>query len=377
VNGQFNSFEHNGVMNERRNVLTPDALAMIDAIARTGSFAAAAREIGKVPSALTYSVRHLEEALKVTLFDRTSRQAQLTPAGEELLHEARRLLQEMDAVVSRVCRVASGWETQLSIVCDEIISPEYVMELIQGFDALSDAGPHPTTSACTQLRLTHGVLAGTWEALISGQADLAIGVAGEPINPGNIEMRALGDVEFVFAVAPHHPLALAPEPLGDDVVLPHRAIAIADTAHRLEPITMNLLQGQNVLTVPDLRTKLLAHLKGLGCGFLPRPLAQAWVDQGLLLIKQGVRSNPKLKFQYAWHLERYSTSELGRGLRWWLDRLGHADVRHALLNRHSQDLRTAHSAGLAGNDLTGVRPTDLNNARAVCVRPGSNTGVLS
>ena len=49
---------------DSRNALTPDALAMMDIIARTGSFAAAARELGKVPSALTYSVRQLEEALE-------------------------------------------------------------------------------------------------------------------------------------------------------------------------------------------------------------------------------------------------------------------------------------------------------------------------
>jgi DNA-binding transcriptional LysR family regulator len=55
---------------------------MMDTIARTGSFAAAARELGKVPSALTYSVRQLEDALDVLLFDRSSRQAQLTAAGE-------------------------------------------------------------------------------------------------------------------------------------------------------------------------------------------------------------------------------------------------------------------------------------------------------
>ena len=75
-----------------RNALTPDALAMMDAIARSGSFAAAARELGKVPSALTYSVRQLEDALDVLLFDRRSRQAELTAAGHELLDEGRRLL---------------------------------------------------------------------------------------------------------------------------------------------------------------------------------------------------------------------------------------------------------------------------------------------
>ena len=98
-----------------RQVLTPDALTMMDAIARTGSFAAAARELGKVPSALTYNVRQLEDALDVLLFDRSSRQAKLTAAGEELLNEGRRLLEAMDAVANRVKRVATGWETQLTI----------------------------------------------------------------------------------------------------------------------------------------------------------------------------------------------------------------------------------------------------------------------
>ncbi|HZF78307.1 MAG TPA: LysR family transcriptional regulator, partial [Rubrivivax sp.] len=96
-------------MPDRRNVLTPEALSMMDAIARTGSFAAAARELGKVPSALTYNVRQLEDTLDVLLFDRSSRQAQFTAAGSELLNEGRRLLAEMDAVANRVRRVATGW----------------------------------------------------------------------------------------------------------------------------------------------------------------------------------------------------------------------------------------------------------------------------
>ena len=95
---------------DRRSVLTPDALALVDAIARTGSFAGAARELGKVPSALTYSVRQLEEALDVLLFDRSARHAVLTAAGQELLVEGRRLLMEIDAVTNRVKRIATGWE---------------------------------------------------------------------------------------------------------------------------------------------------------------------------------------------------------------------------------------------------------------------------
>src|SRR3990170_7860260 len=89
------------------NASTPEALVMMDTIARTGSFAAAARELGKVPSALTYNVRQLEEALDVLLFDRRSRQATLTAAGQELLDEGRHLLEQIDAVANRVKRVAT------------------------------------------------------------------------------------------------------------------------------------------------------------------------------------------------------------------------------------------------------------------------------
>ncbi len=157
-------------MPDRRNALTPEALAMMDAIARSGSFAAAARELGKVPSALTYSVRQLEDALDVLLFDRSSRQAQLTAAGEELLHEGRRLLSEIDAVANRVRRVACGWETQLEIVADDIISQTTLFELVESFCQLRpDDSPDSNSGPGTRLRLRTEVLAGTWEALVSGQ----------------------------------------------------------------------------------------------------------------------------------------------------------------------------------------------------------------
>ena len=89
-------------MSSARDVLTPDALFMLNAIAQKGSFAAAAREIGVVPSALSYRVRQMEEALDVLLFSRSSRQAKLTAAGRELLTEGSRLLLDMDSIAHRV-----------------------------------------------------------------------------------------------------------------------------------------------------------------------------------------------------------------------------------------------------------------------------------
>ena len=76
--------------------LTLESLQLVDAIARRGSFAGAASELGRVPSAVTYAVRRLEEDLDVLLFDRGGYRARLTPAGEELLREGRHLLAAAD-----------------------------------------------------------------------------------------------------------------------------------------------------------------------------------------------------------------------------------------------------------------------------------------
>src|SRR5678815_5580635 len=223
-------------MAPHRNVLTPEALAMMDVIARTGSFAAAARELGKVPSSLTYSVRQLEDALDVLLFDRRSRQARLTPAGEELLGEGRRLLEQMDAVANRVRRVATGLE-----LCESFL----------GLCPPSGKAPAAagSTGPGTRFRLRTEVMAGTWEALATGQADLAIGVGMGRESLPDVQVREIGRLEFVFAVAPHHPLAAVEAPISDAELMRHRAVAVADSAQRLVPYTVNLLPGQDVLTV--------------------------------------------------------------------------------------------------------------------------------
>ena len=311
---------------QHHQALTPEALAMVDTIARTGSFAAAARELGKVPSALTYSVRQLEESLDALLFDRSSRQAQLTDAGRELLTEGRRLLHEMQAVASRARRVARGWETELAISVEDILSPTTVFELVEAF--CQDHG-----DAGTRLRIRHDVLAGTWEALTTGQVELAIGVSGEHRNPGGIELRELGEMPFIYCVAPHHALAGVAAPLDDAELVHHRAVAVADTAQRLAPLTVNLLPGQDVLTVPTMRAKLEALVRGLGCGFLPEPMARPLVEAGRLVQKTTVRTNPVARMHYAWRAER-SALGLGRALQWWLKQLESPATRRSLIERH-------------------------------------------
>jgi molybdate transport repressor ModE-like protein len=227
-------------MNFARDVLTPDALSMLQTISRLGSFAAAARDMGMVPSALSYRVRQMEDTLDVLLFDRSSRQARLTAAGQELISEGMRLLNDMDSIAHRIKRVATGWESQFTIAVDTVINHRVVMDLCQHF---YDGNPP------TRLRLKDEALSGSLYALTSGQADLAIGVGVmENVSPG-LRFEDIGPVvKFVFAVAPMHPLASAVQPLSDAVIRAHRAVAVADSIPQGNGITIGLLAGQDVFT---------------------------------------------------------------------------------------------------------------------------------
>ncbi|TAK92976.1 MAG: LysR family transcriptional regulator [Aquabacterium sp.] len=309
-------------MPDRAHALSPEALEMVVAIARTGSFAAAARELGKVPSALTYSVRQLEDALDVLLFDRRSRQARMTAAGEELLREGQLLLQQMNAVANRVQRVASGWEAELTVAVDKAIAPHAVFDLMEAFYALKPP---------TRLRMRSEVMTGTWEALASGQADLAIGVAADRASGQDIRCEAIGEHHFVLTVAPHHALAQAPEPLSSATLAQHRIIAVADTARDLAPMTVGILPGQDVLTLPSMAAKLEAQLRGLGCGFLPEPMVRPHVAAGRL-IKKEVDTPPRVvRTHYAW---RQTGAQPGMALTWWLHQLASPATRCALLDLH-------------------------------------------
>jgi molybdate transport repressor ModE-like protein len=311
-------------MPNAREVLTPEALALLQSVARAGSFAAAARELGLVPSAVTYRVRQIEDALDALLFDRSSRQARLTDAGAELLREGGRLLSELDAVANRVRRVATGWESQLTLAVDTVVCPDTVMELVQAF---LEVAPQ------TRLRLRDEALSGTLECLVSGQADLALGVSLETGTAAGIRSRVMGELDFVYAVAPHHPLARAPEPLADDLLLQYRAVAVADSVQRGHAVTLGLLAGQDVLTVPTMQAKLDAQLRGLGAGFLPEPVAKAHLKAGRLVARRVQRPGRVTRVSYAWR--DTGGTRPGRALAWWLAQLESPATRAALLQRRA------------------------------------------
>lgn len=284
-----------------------DGLQVLDAIDRRGSFAGASAELHRVPSTISYSVAKLEEDLGVVLFERAGPRATLTAAGRELLKEGRHLLKAAQDLEHRVRRVATGWETQLSIGLESLLSPCALADDIRDFYRATDT---------TRLRISQDALSGSWEALLDRRVDLAIGVAGDGPSGGGYHAEPLGTLAFVFAVAPGHPLAKAAEPLRKADLQAHRAVAVADSALRLLPRTVGLLFGQDTLTVPDVFSKFAFQLAGFGFGYLPEPYARAAIRAGRLIEKRVEETRGDERLHLAWR-----SDEKGAALAWWIERL--------------------------------------------------------
>lgn len=292
--------------------LSLDALQILDAIDRRGSFAAAGKALHKVPSTISYTVAKLEDDLGVQLFDRIGPRAEMTEAGRALLDEGRHLLRAARELELRVRRVASGWEAELTLAVDSMFPTWLLGEDIAGFRSVA---------AQTRLRLIGEALSGTWEALLDRRADLLVGAAGEGPSGGGYVVEPMGSVAFVFAVAPGHALASMPGVLRREQLVEHCAIAVSDSARRLLPRTVGLLLGQETLSVPDMASKLRLQSEGVGFGFLPEPCARAAVARGELVIRDVEEHKPDETFWLAWR-----TGEDGAALRWWRERLGGAGV---------------------------------------------------
>lgn len=288
--------------------LTLDALLALDAIATEGSFAKAAEALHKVPSALTYTMQKLESDLDVQLFDRSGKRAVLTPIGRLLLEQGRDLLRQAEGVERRIKRLGEGWEAQLVIAVDNIVPLRWLFPLIRDFDALGCG---------TRLKLSQEILGGCWDALIDRRADLAVGAPGDPPGGFGIASRDWLQIDpFVFAVAPSHPLAGAPEPLSQRELARHRVVVVSDSSRRIEARTVNVQPAQETLHVPNLEAKVEAQVAGLGVGFLPSHLAATHLLSRALIAKRVEEDRSAGSLKLAWR-----GGEEGRALVWFRDRI--------------------------------------------------------
>ncbi|MGU7783279.1 LysR family transcriptional regulator [Burkholderia sp. PU8-34] len=288
-------------------MLSEDELALLNAIRDTGSLNRAAARLNKAPSTVSHAARQLEARFDALLFDRRRYRLQLTPAGQLLADEAARLMQDVSRLTQRVRQIANGWEDRLWIVTDDIIEFELVMPVIRAFDALESG---------VKLRVTNEVLSGTWEALRDGRADLIIGATNEPPAIPGLQWFELGVIEWVFAVAPRHPLAVEKGRLKRETILAHRSIAVADSSRLTPGRAYGVVGGQTSLAVPSMRAKIVAQRDGLGVGWLPKHRVSSLLKRGELVEMETADPREPNVMYVAWRGDH-----VGRALQWWIEQL--------------------------------------------------------
>jgi DNA-binding transcriptional LysR family regulator len=287
-----------------RHAITLDALRVLDAIDRKGSFGAAAEALFKVPSALSYTVQKLESDLGINLFDRTKQRAQLTAAGRLLLEQGRQLLQAANAIEEAVQQLESGWETQLRIAKDTVLPLAPLLQQINAFNLLDKR---------VAITISEEVLGGTWDALIAERCDLALGASGD-LPKGIFEYRLMGEVEFVFAVAREHPLCLHKGPVDAAAIQAFPTIVVADSSLSTPARSSGLLESRQIIRVAHADAKIQAQMMGVGVGFLPTHLIQQEIQRGDLVVLACAVPRPNIPLYIAWRKHNS-----GKALQWFVE----------------------------------------------------------
>jgi DNA-binding transcriptional LysR family regulator len=187
-------------MSTEPGIPTLDQLRVFLAVVDVGSFAGAARRLGRATSVISYSIGNLEAQLGVSLFDRKStRTPQLTEAGRGIVSDARAITNGINALRAKVRSLRQKIEAEISLVLDVMLPAARVVDALRAFRA-----EFPTVS----LRLYVEALGAVRQMVLDGGA--AIGICGaldEAV--AGIERIGVGSVEWVPVAAPDHPLTLA------------------------------------------------------------------------------------------------------------------------------------------------------------------------
>ncbi|WP_070966375.1 LysR family transcriptional regulator [Vibrio sonorensis] len=251
--------------------ITLEALHILDAIDRRGSFAAAANELDRAPSSLSYQIQKLEQDLDIMIFDRSGHKAAFTDAGTLILEQGRNILTATQELVNQASLLANGWELDLTVAFDGIIPITHFFPMV---DALGQVSK-------TRVRLQEEILAGCWEALSDGRADLL--VCPKPASlPQDLKTETIGYLNMIWVAAPNHYVHKRSGVFDEQAREKYRVVAIADTAREQPAISVNILQKQPRLTVTAFNSKVEALKEGLGIGTLPTHVAMPLIESGEL-----------------------------------------------------------------------------------------------
>ena len=248
-----------------------DQLQVMLAVVETGSFSAAARQLNRAQSAVTYAIQHLEEQLGTVLFDRSSYRPRLTESGRSLLPRARRIADELQALCEQAQGIGAGLEPELTLVIDAMFPMEALLGALKTFGTRFPSVPP---------RLYVESMGAASELVLNGTCALGL-LATFSSEFAALMRRRLVDITLIQVAAPSHPLGRFEGPVPREELRRHVQLVLTDrsglTGSRdygvFSPLTWRLA---------DLGAKHAMLRAGLGWGGMPAHLVAEDMAAGRL-----------------------------------------------------------------------------------------------
>lgn len=253
--------------------LSADQLKVFLAVVEQGSFSAAARQLRRAQSAVSYAISSLEDQLQLQLFDRSGQRPVLTGAGAALLGDARRVAEDIDRLQAHALGLTRGVEAEVAIVVDAYYPIADLVGVLRAFGEV-----HPQVG----LRLHVEPFGPALSLLLDGTCVLGI-VADVPAIPADFERHPVGKhVEILPVAAPGHPLATEAAPLGRDLLREHVQLVLTDKSGFTRGRDYRVLSSRT-WRLADLGAKHAMLLAGLGWGYMPAHLVAGDLAAGRLV----------------------------------------------------------------------------------------------
>lgn len=179
-----------------------EMLRCFSAVAQTGSLAEAATRLGRTPSAISMTLKHLEEHLGQRLFE-SDRKNRLTPLGEFVLEQAVTELRQFDSTIQAIETFTKSPKGLIRIATVPSVAGLVFPQAIEQFQAI-----YPSVSVEMRDMDSAGVL----HALTRGQID--IGIATSMGTMRNVHQRVLFHDSFGLLCSNNHPLAKKGGPIS-------------------------------------------------------------------------------------------------------------------------------------------------------------------
>ncbi|MCK8640276.1 LysR family transcriptional regulator [Acinetobacter schindleri] len=235
--------------------INQEQLLLFKAVIETGSFSAAARKLGKVPSAVSMAIANMEIDLDLQLFKRIGREPQPTTAAQVLYEKTEQLLVEMNQWKQHAQALSSGLESELNIVIvSELLHTrwtDYVVLLEQQFPDL-------------KINVFSAPQEDAHRLLFEGAAQLALMFEREQLETRE-QFVELKKETLVAVAAKSHALSQLDQ-VSYEQILNSRQIVVASRDHQIKP---ELLFSRNYWRTDNHHSAYRLIKQSLGWGILP------------------------------------------------------------------------------------------------------------